>query len=457
MTNCRTVTQRRHRQVACRPLLIGIGIALSLGSVSVAEASTYRVYTSSAATSMNVNSNDGMCTLAEAVLHVNGANRSKYCDDFASGSAEHRIELLQAANTPYSSNHFKIGSLTITSSKRVSIAGFGAFIDSTGYSAFVIGAKGATGVQPTVFFERVTLTNAAATAGGRLIENYGNLQLYAVTITKGDVTGSQHDTGRGGGIFNAGTISFAQNSLITSNKAKRGGGIYNDAGFIYDLAVTISWNSATLAGGGIYNRSSTSSGEPANGLVLGAGLTITRNTANSGGGVFNRSKMEVQNTAITSNTAFGGTSDERCALNQVCDGSGGGVMNMHSSGATASFRIEDSSTISDNVASKFGGGVYSVGTLNLAAMTISGNRAQTGAAILSIAPTDGSGHYCNVSGNTGPVTINNNIASINFSILAGNGTEKCIFFPPVTGSGNSNLRCDMPSVHSSSTCPQPNT
>ena len=300
------------------------------------------------------------------------------------------------------------------------------------------------------------MTNTAGNGGGRLIENYGTLQLYGVTITKGDATGSHHDTGRGGGIFNAGTISFAQNSVITSNKAKRGGGIFNDAGFINDLGVTISGNTATLAGGGIYNRSSTSSGEPQNGIIWAQGLNVTGNSANAGGGVFNRGKIEVQYTSITGNTASSGISDEKCASDQACDGSGGGVMNMHSSGATVTFRIEDSSTLSNNVAAKFGGGVYSVGTLNLAAMTISGNRAQTGAAILSIAPTDGSGHYCNVSGNSGAVAMNNNIASINFSILAGNGTEKCIFFPPVTASGNSNLRCHVQSIHSSSTCPQPN-
>jgi 2-keto-4-pentenoate hydratase/2-oxohepta-3-ene-1,7-dioic acid hydratase in catechol pathway len=54
MTSRRTFTQDGRRLVARRPILTGLGIALGLGLVSVSEAraSTYRVYTSSAASSM---------------------------------------------------------------------------------------------------------------------------------------------------------------------------------------------------------------------------------------------------------------------------------------------------------------------------------------------------------------------------------------------------------------------
>ena len=316
MINCRTATQERPPHPVRGPMLTALGLVLGLTLlVSEARAATYRVYTNTAASSMTVNPNDGQCSLAEAVLHVNGQNENTtYCTNAAPGTLEHRIELLQSPNRPYATNHFQITSLTITTTTRVSISGFGAFIDSSRiapafvYSAFVIGARGAPPSQwPTVFFERVTLTNTSGSDGGRLVENFGTLQLYGVTITKGDVTGSHHTTGRGGGIFNAGTISVAQNSLITGNKARKGGGIFNDAGIINDLAVTISNNTATLAGGGIYNTSTTPLNEDwTNGRIEAFGATIDGNSARAGGGVFNRGLFVLYQQFDNEKLHFGG-------------------------------------------------------------------------------------------------------------------------------------------------------
>ena len=214
----RSVNQRQRRHIARRPILPGIGIALGLSflSVSEARASTYRVYTSSAASSMTLNANDGFCSLAEAVQHATG-NTKYNCTDFDPTSDEQRIELVESAGKPFSTNHFKItGPLTLSrQGVRIHIFGSTGFIDSTApNSSFVIPFKS------IAFFERVTLTNTAGSAGGRLLENYGELQLYGVTITKGDVTGPQNPSGRGGGIFNGNTqglfpglISFAENSV----------------------------------------------------------------------------------------------------------------------------------------------------------------------------------------------------------------------------------------------------
>jgi hypothetical protein len=484
MIGRRTVIQERRRHVACGPIFAGIGIALGLGLVSVSEAraSTYRVYTSSAASAMTVNANDGQCSLAEAVLHVNGTNNNvKYCDDFAVGSAEHRIELLQATNQPYSTNHYKITSLTITSSKRVSISGFGAFIDSTSFSGFVIGVKGAPMPQSTtVFFERMTLTNTAGSSGGRLLENYGTLQFYGVTITKGDVTGSQHQTGRGGGIFNAGTISFAENSLITENKAKRGGGIYNDAGVINELGINISKNTATMAGGGIYNISTTPAPGPAtNGTINTAVLSLTENSAPTGGGIFNRGVINLNQSVITGNYTVGTGSQETCPVSNgftlppgttSCDGSGGGVVSAHQSGAETRFMLLEG-TLSNNTASVRGGAVLCSGVLELGGNTMNNNAAQNGAAIYVVGPTDGTGEYCHVFGDdgnhVGPATINGNTASAGYSIVSGGSPtmRKCIFgglsgpgqpgFLTATGNSSPNF-CKPGTVDpDSSRCPQP--
>jgi predicted outer membrane repeat protein len=442
MINCRTATQERPPHPVRGPMLTALGLVLGLTLlVSEAGAATYRVYTNTAASSMNVNANDGQCSLAEAVLHVNGQNgNTTYCTNAAPGSPEHRIELLQSPNRPYATNHFQITSLTITTTTRVSISGFGAFIDSARippafvYSAFVIGARGAPPSQrPTVFFERVTLTNISGSSGGRLVENFGTLQLYGVTITKGDATGSQHTTGRGGGIFNAGTISLAQNSLISENKARQGGGVYNDAGIISDLAVNISKNTATMAGGGIYNISTSPGPDgPTNGTINAVALSLTENSAPAGGGVFNRGEINLRSSSIRGNYTSGTGSDETCLVSNgimqppgttSCDGSGGGVLSAHQSGAATRFQLVEGSDFSNNTASLRGGAVFCTGVLELGGMTMNGNRAQTGAAIYAVGPTDGTGEYCNVLAddghNVGPTTINGNIASAGYSIVSG--------------------------------------
>ena len=388
------------RRTVTRPILTSIAITLSLALVTVSEAraATYYVDTS-AISAMTLNANDGYCSLAEAVASVN-AGRSMYnCVD-QDPSSDPMIWLREAAGKSYASFHYVITSLTISASARVEISGFRRRRSSTprGFSGFVIKAGSAA------FFQHVNLTNTAGSAGGRLLENYGTLELYSVTISKGDVTGSQHATGRGGGIYNAGTISFAENSVISGNKARRGGGLYNDAGIINELAVTISGNSATMAGGGIYNISTTPAPGPAtNGIIATVALVVTGNSAKAGGGIFNRGSIDLTDSSITSNTASGTGSNESCTGSTSCDGAGGGVLSAHASGAFTRFGLSESSTLSSNTASGRGGAIYNVGVLNLGGLTMSSNRAQTGAAMYVVGPTDGTGQYCSVTGDDGSI------------------------------------------------------
>lgn len=456
-----TLTDRHRRRLSAgRRTLTALGIATAFSLFIPVQASTYRVYTSSTP-AMSLNANDGYCSLAEAIQHVNG-NRVYGCQDFDPASTQHRIELLQSAGKPYGSYPYKVTTLTISSSKRVTIAGYGAFIESTGYSAFVIKA----GAQ--AFFERLTLTNTAGIGGGRLLENYGTLQLYGVIIARGDVTGNHHATGRGGGIFNAGSIPFAQNIQIKDNKARKGGGIYNDAGNINGLSGTITGNSATQAGGGIFNVSTTPAPGPlTNGIINDAYLTITGNSARAGGGIFNRGEIDLTSSWIMHNTANGSGSQESCTGSQNCDGSGGGVLNVHLSGGATRFGLAGGG-ISHNVASRRGGAVYNVGVLNLAGVDLSSNVAQDGAAIYVVSPTDGTGEYCNISGDngntTGPTVINENRATNGYSIVAGGPLvqqRRCVFSGLrnryVTASGNSGPNyCQPLTVDTeNSRCPQP--
>lgn len=502
MINQGTVIQKRHRHVGRCALLTAIGIALGLGlgATSAAHASTYRVYTATAANSMAINATDGnVCTLAEAVEHAKGTNvdgsgrKIKYCDDFDPTSGEQRIELLESPNKPFSTNHFAIKNNPLTLKRTnipIHIFGSGGFIDSTTYSAFVIP------LYSIAFFERVTLTNTAGSAGGRLIENYGELKLYGVTITGGDVTGSQHGKGVGGGIYNGSTsvagtlfpavISVAQSSLITSNKARKGGGIYNDSGIISDLQVSITNNTATLAGGGIYNISTTPKDTPwTNGKIDSYGTIVADNRARTGGGIFNRGVIHLNDgSSITGNfTTTTGTSGETCTGSASCDGSGGGVLNAHisanpsttpptPSGSDTRFNFTNS-TISNNTASARGGAFYSVGLLQVTSSTISGNVAKAGGAVVFIAPpTDGAQQYCAFSGGFGggPIVIDRNCVTSPcsnttslFSIVDGTSAgaadfRRCSFglqpSPDMIGTRNSSPLCNRSAVDPSSDCPQ---
>jgi predicted outer membrane repeat protein len=478
MIHRRTVVQERRRHVACRPILAGLGVTLALGlaSASEARASTYRVFTASAASSMTLNANDGFCSLAEAVQHATG-NTIYNCTDFDPSSGEQRIELLESAGKPFSTNHFKItGALTLNRQGiRIHIFGGGGFIDSTApNSSFVVPFKS------IAFFERVTLTNTAGSAGGRLIENYGQLQIYGVTITKGDVTGPQNPSGRGGGIFNGNTqglfpavISFAENSLITANKAKKGGGVYNDSGIINELGVTISNNTATQAGGGIYNISTTPPQQGwTNGTIQTVGAIVQGNSARAGGGVFNRGLVEFSApSSVTGNsTTTTGSSGESCTGSASCDGLGGGILSVHTPNASDTRFMLLGSPFSNNTASARGGAIYSVGVLELGGNAINNNRAPDGAAIYLAPPTDGTQQYCNVFGDAnGSATINSNIANQgSYSIVSGASGgvpdfRNCTFggLPTpgqttyMTAANNTSPYCRAGTVNVNSRCPQP--
>jgi len=471
MTTRPVATRERQRRAVRRRMLtsLGLGLGLAVALMSEARASTYRVYTSPIS-AMSKAPNDGYCSLAEAVEHVNG-NAAYRCTDDAPGSAEHRIELLQASGRSFSAYHYKITTLTINSSKRVTITGSGGlpFVDFTGTSGGGSAFKITSG--DTVFFNRVNLTNTAGTAGGRLVENFGTLQFFGVTMANGDVTGSYHTTGNGGAIYNnGGTISLAQNSLITGNRARRGGAIYNNDGKVTDLfSVTISGNSATMGGGGIYNMSSASdvNGTPI-GSISADYSTITGNSAPAGGGVFNRGELSMDACSITSNTASGTGSDEIChkpltGAAVSCDGSGGGILGLSSVGRPSRTNLYSATTVSNNKASMRGGGIYNAGQFLVHSSAINYNEARYGAAIYTAALAEGEPTYCEISKPTYPeglpqssIVGNKGVpaAADAYSIVDSSGVTGAFCSFDVTASGNIGPWCEEGSVKPTYPCPQ---
>lgn len=262
----------------------------------------------------------------------------------------------------------------------VQLNGNGAYVNSTGASGWFID-EGAS-----VQLSGLTLT-FTGTSGGRLLQNAGELAIFSSTLKNGNVTTFQG--GLGGAIYNAstGVISYVGVDVsLIGNKAKRGGAIYNNAGRIDNLRGLIQGNSATMAGGGIYNLSTAVSGtEPINGIILANGATITKNSAKAGGGVFNRGRFDIVGGSITLNNVSGTGSGETCTAGQSCDGAGGGTVSAPASSTlTAALFTREGVTIAANTASGFGGAIYTAGLANLVAVTMTDNRALSGAAIYAV-------------------------------------------------------------------------
>ena len=181
----------------------------------------------------------------------------------------------------------------------------------------------------------------------------GTVTIKSVTIQNGraeSVVVANHD--RGGGIWNAGTLTV-ENSTIADNFAiDFGGGIWN-AGTLTVENSTIADNRASFGGGGINNS----------GMLTVKNSTIADNRdANSGGGgISNAGTLTIENSTILSNTTLAWV--------------GGGIWN----GGTLTI---ENSTIADNSASN-GGGIWNGGTLTIENSTIADNSASNGGGIFN--------------------------------------------------------------------------
>ncbi|HBV65222.1 MAG TPA: hypothetical protein DEF45_19615 [Rhodopirellula sp.] len=184
----------------------------------------------------------------------------------------------------------------------------------------------------------------------------GNVEIHGLTIRGGvvDDTDSLLD-GTGGGVRNEGTLLLAD-SVVTGNRASRGGGIgnYNGTLSVQRSIITGNGDAATQSGGGIENYSYY---DPASVSVMDS--TVSGNRAAVGGGVNNHAYDGVASAVISGSTISENNADD-----------GGGVANRAvyyaEQGPLASLTIVGS-TISGNVGSASGGGVHSQATSDSAA------------------------------------------------------------------------------------------
>jgi CSLREA domain-containing protein len=153
----------------------------------------------------------------------------------------------------------------------------------------------------SVLLANLTITGGRPAAGnedgtgGGGVRNRGGLRLNAVQLAGNSAQDFGPD--KGGGIYNQGTCTVDQ-STVSSNTARLGGGIYNDAGGTLTVRTsTIDQNSGN-DGGGLYSR----------GIADLTNVTVSGNRASSGfgGGVWNQGSMRLLQATVTNNVAAGG-------------------------------------------------------------------------------------------------------------------------------------------------------
>jgi len=261
----------------------------------------------------------------------------------------------------------------------------------------------------------------------------------------------------GGGIFNSGTLTVTGSTISGNSATSHGGGIFNFSGTLTVVDSTFSANSATGDpfsgkgfGGAIYNDGITTvmnstftlNTASNSGAAIKAGTltvtnsTFTLNTASiSGAGIYLEGFLDVTNSTFSGNTAdFGGaiygSSSDVDVMNSTFSGNsvrylGGAV---HNEEGTLNVTASNFWT---NSAGNGGGISNNIGTLNVTDSTVSANSAHVGGGIfnqagtLSITDSTISGNNGGSGGdgggiyNSGIATLTNVTVSDNYATDSG--------------------------------------
>lgn len=183
---------------------------------------------------------------------------------------------------------------------------------------------------------------------GRVFNTGGNVSISGVTIRDGNGTGAP-----GGGVQSSGVLTLTD-TIVISNTANNGGGVFNLGGTLTIINSTVSDNSAIYDTGGVYNNDGTTT--IINSIVSNNVATLTA------GGIYNlgpSARLTLDGSTVRGNLAYGYV--------------GGGLANE-------SIMTITNSTISSNVVSNTfasGGGIYNKNALTITNTTINNNAAQS--------------------------------------------------------------------------------
>ncbi len=169
-----------------------------------------------------------------------------------------------------------------------------------------------------------TIITGVTIRQGNILSAHGGAIRNSATLTLNDCTLTANAAGPndGGAIYNDGTLTL-ERCTVNANSAGRGGAIFNNIGSVAVTNSTISGNSATDLGGGLYN-------------VAGANIALTHVTLNGntagtdGGGIYNLGTTTATGSIVNANTVnncstnitsnnYNIDSEDTCGFNQAND------------------------------------------------------------------------------------------------------------------------------------------
>jgi CSLREA domain-containing protein len=210
-------------------------------------------------------------------------------------------------------------------------------------------------------------------AGGGILNN-GTLEISDCAI-EGSRAGSD-----GGGVFNPAQLSMTD-CVVRNNTSQYGGGIFNsgkyeNVGLLIVTDSTISNNSASWDGGGIYNH--------VGNTTIDAGVITTNTASHLGGGIESDLNLTVTNSTVAGNrSAFagGGIDLNGGSLNLWQSTVRANTSNNQAAGVyvyVASANIGNSTFDHNHAGTEGGGMLSSYSSVTLTNSTVSDNYADTG-------------------------------------------------------------------------------
>lgn len=300
--------------------------------------------------------NNGMCSLREALINANHNDQSGSLD-CPPGQANVADTIVLLAGQTYS--------LTIDAADNDADTDAAGDLDVFNNPAALdlqILSSGAE--RATIVFEQI------GDQQNRLLDLRAGAAMLIRSVT---LTGGR-TVGKGGGIFNAGTLTLENVEVAENNQwwgAGKGSGIYTGPGSTLTLKNSlVRDNSGLGTGGGIFNDG---------GAVTIEGSSIVDNNLNGrGGGIGSGGSADAKATVLIRDSVISG--------NQA-DSDGGAIWNGGGSAVT----IEQDSLLEENEAERHGGAIANLagGTVTITSATIRNNRAGSYAAVDIATPGNG--------------------------------------------------------------------
>ncbi len=323
--------------------------------------------------------NNGQCSLIEAIANANDKNSGWPHTDCAAGDPGGADTINLPANGTFTLDtvhtYDEVGDIGLPWIRTaMTINGNGATIqrnsNAPDFRIMAVGKLGNLTLNNATIrggYGYVSDSNYAYIGGGGIL-NQGQLTITGSTIAD-NRTRTDYYSGDGGGIYNTGTLtisgSFIINNVANGYLATMGGGIYS-TGNLTILSTQISGNVAVSsrfdAGGGVYSS----------GTLIIQDSTFQNNEAGGeygafGGGLAAKGSSYISGSTFVGNSVQAGYCDY--SNDPTCDAKGGGIANDRGGVMTIT-----NSTLSGNVAHRYGGGIVNYGEVTIVNTTVTGNQ-----------------------------------------------------------------------------------